>query len=122
MNTQDYQKEYKQTYKLKNKVVSFPLTTTFYDDLNRKWIYLNLTTNSFAKKIVTAFLQNTSINILSQEKKEFINEYMRISRWISNNINQIAHKTNIEKDIDIRILVNSLMQYETEFKNFITKF
>ena len=121
MSKTNYQKEYKKSYKSKNKIVTFPLSVTFHDELKRRAIYLDLKTNSYAKSIITAFLNNSTPKILSYEQKEFINEYIRISRGIANNINQIAHKTNIDKQIDINILINALKNYEDEFKKFITK-
>lgn len=121
MKKQDYQKEYKKSYKQKNKIVTFPLSIAFYDELKRRAIYLDVKTNSYAKNIITAFLNNSTPKILSYEQKEFINEYIRISRGIANNINQIAHKTNLNETIDINILINALRIYEDEFKKFITK-
>jgi len=121
MNKQDYQKEYKKSYNDKNKIVTFPLSLAFYDELRKRAMYLDVKTNSYAKSIITNYLNDTTPKTLSYEQKEFINEYIRISRGIANNINQIAHKTNIEEQIDISILINSLKTYEEEFKKFITK-
>ena len=121
MKKKDYQKEYKKSYNQKNKIVTFPLSIAFHDELKRRAIYLDLKTNSYAKSIITTFLNNETPKTLTIEKKEFISDYIRISRGIANNINQIAHKTNIEEQIDINILINSLKKYEEEFKNFITK-
>jgi hypothetical protein len=117
----DYQKKYKKSYNSKNKIVTFPLSIAFHDELKRRAIYLDLKTNSYAKSIITTFLNNSTPKILSYEQKEFINEYIRISRGIANNINQIAHKTNITEQIDINILINALKSYEEEFKKFINK-
>lgn len=121
MTNKDYQKEYKKSYNDKNKIVTFPLSVAFYDELKRRATYLDLKTNSYSKSIITTFLNNSTPKILSYEQKEFINDYIRISRGIANNINQIAHKTNMTEQIDINILINSLKQYEDEFKKFITK-
>ena len=121
MNKQDYQKEYKKSYNQKNKIVTFPLSVAFHDELKRRAIFLDLKTNSYAKSIITTFLNNDTPKTLSLEQKEFISEYIRISRGIANNINQIAHQTNIDKQIDISILINALKNYEEEFKKFITK-
>jgi len=121
MNKKDYQKEYKKSYNQKNKIVTFPLSVAFYDELKRRAIFLDLKTNSYAKSIITTFLNNDTPKTLSLEQKEFITEYIRISRGIANNINQIAHQTNIDKQIDISILINALKNYEEEFKKFITK-
>ena len=121
MKKQDYQKEYKKSYNSKNKIVTFPLSVAFHDELKRRAIYLDLKTNSYAKSIITTFLNNNTPKTLSYEQKEFINDYIRISRGIANNINQIAHKTNMTEQIDINILINALRQYEEEFKKFISK-
>lgn len=121
MSNTNYQKEYKKSYKQKNRIVTFPLSIAFHDELKKRAIYLDVKTNSYAKNIITTFLNNSTPKILTYEQKEFINEYIRISRGIANNINQIAHKTNITEQIDINILINALRIYEEEFKKFITK-
>jgi len=121
MNNTDYQTKYKKSYNDKNKIVTFPLSIAFFDELKRRAIFLDIKTNSYAKSIITAFLNNSTPKILSYEQKEFINDYIRISRGIANNINQIAHKTNMDEQIDINILINALKQYEEEFKKFISK-
>lgn len=116
-----YQKEYKKQYNEKNKIVTFPLSNAFYEELRKRAFINDLKTNSYAKSIVTTFLNNHTLNTLSKEKKEFISEYIRISRGVANNINQIAYKTNIEESVDINLLLNSLKNYEEEFKKFISK-
>ncbi len=121
MENTDYQKKYKKSYNDKNKIVTFPLSVAFFDELRKRAIYLDTKTNSYAKSIITSFLNNSTPKTLSYEEKEFINEYIRISRGIANNINQIAHKTNITEQIDINILINALKTYEEEFKKFISK-
>ncbi len=121
MSNSNYQKEYKKSYKTKNKIVTFPLSVAFHDELKRRAIFLDLKTNSYAKSILTTFLNNNTPKTLSYEQKEYINDYIRISRGIANNINQIAHKTNMSEQIDINILINALKQHEEEFKKFISK-
>lgn len=121
MNAKDYQSSYKKSYNKKNKIVTFPLSNAFFEELRRRAIILDIKTNTYAKNVVTSFLNNEPLVQLTQEKKDYINEYIRISRGIANNINQIAYKTNIEEMIDIKILINSLKSYEEEFRKFITK-
>lgn len=121
MENTDYQKKYKKGYNDKNKIVTFPLSVAFFDELRKRAIYLDTKTNSYAKSIITSFLNNSTPKTLSYEQKEFINDYIRISRGIANNINQIAHKTNMGEQIDIHILINALRTYEEEFKKFISK-
>lgn len=121
MTKQEYQKEYKKSYKQKNKVVSFPLSNIFYEELRKRSIYYDMATNSYAKNIVTNFLNSDTSKSLTKEKVAFVKEYMQISRGIATNINQIAYKTNIGETIDINVLINSLKHYEDEFKKFISK-
>lgn len=121
MNAKDYQSSYKKSYNKKNKIVTFPLSNAFFEELRRRAIILDIKTNTYAKNVVTSFLNNEPLVQLTQEKKDYINEYIRISRGIANNINQIAYKTNIDEMIDITILINSLKNYEEEFREFITK-
>jgi hypothetical protein len=120
MNT-NYQNEYKRNYNKKNKIVTFPLSNAFYNELKRRAIILDVKTNSYAKNIITSFLNNNVPNTLSAEQKDIIREYIHISRGIANNINQIAYKSNIDEIVDINILINSLKTYEEEFKKFISK-
>lgn len=121
MTQQDYQKEYKKGYKEKNKFITFPLSNIFYDELYKRSVYYDTAINSYAKSIVTNFLNSGSPKSLSKEKIAFIKEYMQISRGIATNINQLAYKSNIGDSIDITILINSLKHYEDEFKKFISK-
>lgn len=116
----NYQKDYRKNYNQKNKMVTIPLSNSFYSELKRRAIILDAKTNTYAKNIITSFLNNSAPKTLSKEQKEFIREYIHISRGIANNINQMAYKTNIEEVVDINILINSLKTYEEEFKKFIT--
>lgn len=121
MSNKNYQNEYKRKYNQNNKIVTFPLSNAFYEELKRRAIILDVKTNSYSKNIVTTFLNNNVPNTLNKEQKEFIKEYIHISRGIANNINQIAYKSNINEVVDINILISSLKTYEEEFKKFITK-
>jgi hypothetical protein len=116
----DKQKEYKNKYYSENKVVSFPLKKYVYVELEAKSVMYDLSVNSYVKSIVTNFLNNDTSTILTSKQQEAIAEYIRISRGIANNINQIAHKTNMGEEFDTQVLLNSLQHYENEFKKFIT--
>ncbi len=120
-NSKEYQKQYKKSYNKKNKIVTFLLTNIFYDELKKKSIYYDLSVNSYAKYIITNFLNGKTSQMLSKEKSDFVSEYIRISRGIANNINQIACNSNIGELIDTNVLISSLKHYEDEFKKFITK-
>ncbi|WP_321778644.1 plasmid mobilization relaxosome protein MobC [Sulfurimonas sp.] len=121
MNKNDYQKTYKQGYKQINKFVTFPVKNIFYEELRKRSFLHDLSVNAYAKTIVTNFLSTERILVFTKEETEYINQYIRISRGIATNINQIAHKTNIGEYIDTNILLNSLQRLEVEFKKFISK-
>ncbi|MDZ7818899.1 MAG: hypothetical protein U5K55_09880 [Aliarcobacter sp.] len=46
MNT-NYQSEYKKSYKEKNKIVTFPLSNPFFNELKRRAIILDLNPNTY---------------------------------------------------------------------------
>lgn len=119
MNSTNYQKSYKKQYVEKNKIITFPLSNAFYDELKKRAFINDIKINTFAKSVITSYLNNSVATFISKEKKEMIQEYMRVSRGIANNINQIAYKTNIEETINISILLSSLKTYEDEFRKFI---
>ncbi len=121
MKENNYQKTYKQGYKQENKIETFPIKNIFYDELRKRSILHDLSANSYAKSIVTNFLSTERISVFTKEEREYINQYIRISRGIATNINQIAYKTNIGDYIDTNILINSLHHFEEEFKKFISK-
>jgi len=117
----DYQKRYKESYKQKNKIVTFPLSNIFYEELRKRSIYYDLSVNSYTKHLVTDFLNNNTNTLLTKDRVAYIDEYIRITRGIANNINQLAYSSHIGKYIDENILINSLKYYEEEFKKFISK-
>lgn len=121
MTNKEYQSNYKKLYNEKNKIVTFPLSNIFYEELNKRAVIVDVKANTFAKNIVTAFLNNNVPKSLTTEEKKLIKDYIQISRGIANNINQIAHKTNLGEQVDINILISSLQKYEEEFKRFVIK-
>jgi hypothetical protein len=116
-----YQKEYKEKYHSENKIVTFPVKKYFYVELERRSAMYDISVNSYAKSIVTNSLNSENVSPITSDRHAFIAEYIRISRGIANNINQIAHKANLDEQIDTDILIQSLKHYEDEFKNFVTK-
>jgi len=121
MSKDNYQKTYKQGYKLENKIVTFPLKNIFYEELRKRSFLHDLSVNAYSKTIVTNFLSTEKVSVYTKEEQEYINQYIRVSRGIATNINQIAHKTNIGEYVDTTILLNSLQHLEEEFKKFISK-
>ena len=122
MNKQDYLKNYKQHYYSRTrKIVTFPLLVEEFEVLQERALKSDMTTNKMAKDVVLNFLKNKPSSFMSVEQKEFLQEYMRISRGIATNINQMAYSSNIGEAVDINILISSLKKYEDEFRSLLSK-
>ena len=118
----EYYKNYqKYHYQKTRKIVTFPLLNETHQELKAQAEKFGLTSNSFAKQILTNYLENTPNTFQTTEQKKLIGEYMRISRGIATNINQMAYNSNIGQTVDITILINSLKNYEDEFKKLLSK-
>jgi len=122
MNKKEYLKNYKKYhYHKTRKIVSFPLFCEEYEVLLARAEKSSLTANSMAKQLVLNFIENRNDSFISTAQKKMISEYMRISRGLANNINQMAHASNIGEVVDVHILIQSLKQYEDEFRNLVAK-
>lgn len=118
----EYYKSYQKYYYQKTrKMVTFALLNDEYSILQKSAVKIGITPNALAKNIVLNYLENRPNDFQSTEQKQLIQEYMRISRGIATNINQMAHNSNIGQTVDIHILINSLKNYEDEFKKLLAK-
>lgn len=122
-NTQEkneYLKLYRELhYSKTRKIVTFPLLLDEFGLLQKASSSLKLSTNMCAKNIVSNFLHSYHEPIISDEQKAVIREYIRISRGIANNINQLAYQANIGQFVDVNILFNELKHLEDGFSRFI---
>lgn len=118
---EEYQKEYKKEYALKKKIVTFPLDNAFFNELSRRSKIIDTSVNSFAKTVVTTYLNNEKPMILTSYQTEQINQYIRISRGIANNFNQMADNSSNGLGVDINILLQTLKNYEDNFTKIITR-
>lgn len=64
-------------------------------------------------------MQNTIHKSIKQHQQEKISEYIRISRGIANNFNQMAHNSNMGFGVDINMLLQTLKTYEDNFSELI---
>jgi hypothetical protein len=80
MKKTEYQKQYRKSYKNKNKIISFPVTISYFQELEKRAAYFDITINSYTKKIIISFLKDKPLNILNLEQKKFISDYIHISR------------------------------------------
>ena len=116
---ENYQKKYKKEYSLKKKIVTFPLDVAFCNELSRRSILTNISVNSFAKTICTTYLNNEKPLGLNSYQQEKISEYIRISRGIANNFNQMAHSSNMGFGVDVNMLLQTLKSYEDNFSELL---
>lgn len=121
MDRKEYLQNYKKYhYSKTRKIVTFPLMMDEFEKLEEKALSVGITTNTKAKQVIIGFLENSSPVYMSQEQKKILAEYMRISRGIANNINQLSHSANMGEYIDINILIVSLKSYEDAFKDLLS--
>jgi hypothetical protein len=118
----EYLKSYqKYHYQKTRKMVTFALLNEEHLSLKNNATKVGMTANTLTKNIILNYLGNIPNSFQSTEHKKLLQEYMRISRGIATNINQMAHSSNIGQTVDINILVNSLKNYEDEFKKLLSK-
>ena len=121
-NRKEYYKAYQKFhYQKTRKIVTFALLNAEHQKLKANADKVGMTANSLSKQILLNYLENLPNTFQTTEQKKLISEYMRISRGIATNINQMARSSNIGEIVDINILINSLKAYEDEFKKLLSK-
>lgn len=122
MDKKKYQKLYKKHhYNTTRKIVTFPILNEDFEILKARSHIFGLSSNSFSKEVLLNFLHSKQNNFISPQEQKRLSEFIHISRGIANNINQLAHNSNMGEYIDINILAQHLKRYEDEFKKFILK-
>lgn len=122
MDRQTYLKAYKQYhYKQTRKVISFPLLMSDYELLKSRADAFGMKATRLSKDIVLNYIENSPNQFITPKQEALISEYIRVSRGIANNINQIAYNSNIGEWIDVKLLIDALKRYEDEFKDLIQR-
>jgi hypothetical protein len=121
MDREEYQKHYRKYYRTRKRVISFPLENDEYEKLLLFANSRNISANKLTRELVVNFVNANNAPIISKRQEEMIAEYIRVSRGIANNINQLAYRANIGEYIDVNILISMLKSHEDGFKNLITK-
>lgn len=122
MDRTEYLKNYKQYhYGRTRKIVTFPLLTDDFEALKNRADALDMKVSKLVKDVVLNFIENSPNSFMTQEQLALVQSYIRISRGIANNINQIAYQANIGEYIDVNILISALKKYEDEFRLLIAK-
>lgn len=123
MSKNEYNKLYKDNYYNKTrKIVTFPLLNTEHKILENVANKVELSPNSYAKNIVTNFLHNKEYMELSTTQKEIISSFIRQTRGVANNINQIAYQANSNGYFyNFEMLLQNLKRLEDDFKELVSK-
>lgn len=122
VDRKEYYKNYqKYHYKKTRKMITFALFNEEHAKFKTLADKFGFTANGLAKNITINYLENIPTAHQTTEQKKLISEYMRISRGIATNINQMAYNSNIGQSVDIKILIDSLKRYEDEFKKLLEK-
>ena len=116
----EYLKNYqKYHYQKTRKIVTFALLNDSHQKFKSYADKVDMTANTLAKNIILNYIEGLPNDFQNAEHKQLIQEYMRISRGIATNINQMAHSSNIGQSVDVGILIDSLKKYEEEFKKLL---
>jgi hypothetical protein len=102
-------------------MVTFALLNAEHQKLKENATKFGITPNTLSKNIILNYLENIPNTFQTTEQKQLLQEYMRISRGIATNINQMARSSNIGEIVDVNILIQSLKNYEDEFKKLLSK-
>lgn len=122
LSKQEYNKLYKDNYYLKTrKIITFALLNDEYEKLSKVATNLGISSNSYAKNIVLNFLENRPYTELSSTQKELINTFIRQTRGVANNINQIAHQTNLNGVfLNHEMLLHEVKKLEDNFISLVS--
>lgn len=122
MDRKEYLKNYKHYhYERTRKIVTFPLLSEDFEALKIRADALDMKVSKLAKEVILNFIENSPNHFMSKDQQDIVQSYIRISRGIANNINQIAYKANIGEYIDVNILISALKKYEDEFRLLVAK-
>lgn len=113
----EQRKEYLESYKNKIKKVSITLTNKEYLELEKLAKSYKLKPTTFFKKVYLKSINNE--NILTADTSKELKSLIFLIRNIANNINQIAHSSNIFKFISTSKINKNLADLESIIKGFV---
>jgi hypothetical protein len=99
MNKKEYAKEYKRQYRKKMKKVEMSFTPENHKRFKKiaKTLGYGDKTGTVVKEFALAYLDNRFI--YPNDLKDQLNELTFLIRNIANNVNQLAHNSNIQRDV-----------------------
>jgi hypothetical protein len=118
----EYLKEYKKEYRKKTRKVEMSFYPNDYEKFQKvaKKLGYGNKTGTVVKEFALAYLDNRFI--YPNELKEQITELTFLIRNIANNVNQLAHISNTQKEVlDQYEILKYIKEMDDNFKKFINK-
>lgn len=112
-----YQKAYRETYNKKNKYVNVSVPIADYKRLESVAQKQKKKPSAYLREL--AFAQLDKQVLLSDDLEQALYEHNRLIRNIANNLNQLAHSSNIFRDVDRDRVFQHLQQLDEQVKSFI---
>ncbi|SET71209.1 plasmid mobilization protein [Thalassotalea agarivorans] len=113
----DYFRDYRKEYDKQNKYVNVRLEMKDFKRLEARAKKLKKPTSTYLREL--AFAQLDGSTIIPPEFEEGMKEHNRLIRNIANNLNQIAHQTNIFHEVDQAVVFQHLRDLDAKVQAFI---
>ncbi|MCW8923898.1 MAG: plasmid mobilization relaxosome protein MobC [Gammaproteobacteria bacterium] len=118
-NRKTYQRQYRETYKAQAKRVNLTLSKSEYRDFTRAANTDNTKITSFIKELALAGLENRAH--IPDELQEELKTLRFAVHNIANNVNQIAHHSNMVKNMTLSD-ENNLLHYLKQLDEVIRSY
>ena len=119
MDRKEYLKAHQKAYRKLNKRVELILSPSEYKQFKQIADSEKRPVSKVIKDMATAFRDGSYYTAPNQEKA--ISEVSFLIRNIANNINQIAHSSNIFSDAEKESVISHLMNLDTGLKDYFSK-
>jgi len=113
----EYHKKYKQEYKKKAKYVNVAVPLDVYACLEKIAVVEETKVSTLMRKVAIEYLAQTPS--LPKESQEDLKEVKRLIRNIANNVNQVAHHSNIIKGM---VEEHQLLDYIKKLEETVTDY
>lgn len=117
MDRTAYQKQAKHERKSTHKRVEIQLTLKEYHAFKRLAERENTSVNSVIKNMATAYRDTE--HFVPNELKQSLDNLGKLIRNIADNVNQMAHNTNLFKDVDSALVFQHLAQLDKQIQDFV---
>lgn len=122
MERSEYQKTYRKQYKVQAKRVNLTFSNPQHRDLSRAAKSEDKALSAYVKDLALDAHLGKAEASLPEEVMERLDDLDRVFRTIANNVNQIAHHSNIVRQVlDEQDVLAYLHRLEVELKDTLAK-